>query len=43
MKKYDMHVHIWKGKEERDMEAMAKASELYGSAESPILRDFTAL
>ncbi|MGI6562063.1 MAG: amidohydrolase family protein [Clostridia bacterium] len=30
MKKYDMHVHIWKGKEERNMEAMVKAGELYG-------------
>jgi len=30
MKRYDMHVHVWKGREEKDMEAMAKACELYG-------------
>ena len=29
MKKYDMHVHIWNGHQDKDMKDMAKACELY--------------
>lgn len=29
MKKYDMHVHIWQGREEQDIKEMVNACELY--------------